>query len=207
MTLTTSSVTADSFDITVTDDDTAAVLISRNSLTIDEAANGTYDVWLMSQPSSGSVVVTITDDHDEVAISPAMLTFETGNWSTRQTVTVRSPDDRVDEDEEMALVSHSVSSGPGEYTALTNLPAVTVTLPDDDTRGVKVSNTSGPVNEGETGRYSLKLESQPTSTVTITVTIVETDSDSLVDARAMPNLPYVYDGKLGKRTDSFSICH
>ena len=180
-------VTADSFDITVTDDDTAAVLISRNSLTIDEAANGTYDVWLMSQPSSGSVVVTITDDHDEVAISPAMLTFETGNWSTRQTVTVRSPDDRVDEDEEMALVSHSVSSGPGEYTALTNLPAVTVTLPDDDTRGVKVSNTSGPVNEGETGRYSLKLESQPTSTVTITVTIVETDSDSLVDARAMPN--------------------
>ena len=180
-------VTADSFDITVTDDDTAAVLISRNTLTIDEAANGTYDVWLMSQPSSGSVVVTITDDHDEVTISPAMLTFETGNWSTRQTVTVRSPDDRVDEDEEMALVSHSVSSGPGEYTALTNLPAVTVTLPDDDTRGVKVSNTSGPVNEGETGRYSLKLESQPTSTVTITVTIVETDSDSLVDARAMPN--------------------
>ena len=28
----------------------------------------------------------------------------------------------VDEDEEMAVVSHSVSSGPGEYTALSNLP-------------------------------------------------------------------------------------
>ena len=130
------SVTASSFDVTVRDDDTAAVLISRNTLTIDEAANGTYDVWLMSQPSSGSVVITITDDHDEVTISPAMLTFETGNWSSRQTVTVRNPHDRVDEDEEMAVVSHSVSSGPGEYTALTNLPEVTVTLPDDDTRSV-----------------------------------------------------------------------
>ncbi len=183
------SVTADSFDITVTDDDTAAVLISRNSLSIDEAENGTYDVWLMSQPSSGAVVVTIRDNHDEVTISPAMLTFDSGNWSSssRQTVTVRNPHDRVDEDEEMAVVSHSVSSGPGEYTALTNLPEVTVTLPDDDTRGVKVSNTSGPVNEGETGRYSLKLESQPTSTVTITVTIEDHDTDSLDDARATPN--------------------
>ena len=134
-------------------------------------------------------MITITHGHDEVTISPAMLTFESGNWSSffRQTVTVRSPDDRVDEDEEMAVVSHSVSSGPGEYTALSNLPAVTVTLPDDDTRGVTVSNTSGPVNEGETGRYSLKLDSQPTSTVTITVSIEETDSDSLDDARAMPN--------------------
>ena len=47
--------------------------------------------------------------------------------------------------------------------------------------------TSGPVNEGATGRYSLKLNSQPTSTVTITVSIEETDSDSLDDARAMPN--------------------
>ena len=88
------SVTADSFDVTVRDDDTAAVLISRNTLTIDEAANGTYDVWLMSQPSSGSVVITITHGHDEVTISPAMLTFETGNWSSRQTVTVRNPHDR-----------------------------------------------------------------------------------------------------------------
>ena len=128
------SVTASSFDVTVRDDDTAAVLISRNTLTIDEAANGTYDVWLMSQPSSGTVVITITHGHDEVTISPAMLTFETGNWSSRQTVTVRNPHDEVDEDEEMAVVSHSVSSGPGEYTALSNLPAVTVTLPDDDTR-------------------------------------------------------------------------
>ena len=148
------TVTADSFDVTVRDDDTAAVLISAKfALTIDEAANGTYDVWLMSQPSSGSVVVTITNDHDEVTISPAMLTFESGNWSSssRQTVTVRNPHDRVDEDEEMAVVSHSVSSGSGEYTALSNLPEVMVTLPDNDTRSVTVSVTSGPVNEGATG--------------------------------------------------------
>ena len=104
-------------------------------------------------------------------------------------MTVRNPHDEVDEDEEMAVVSHSVSSGPGEYTALTNLPGVTlpgvtVTLPDNDTRLVIVSNTSGPVNEGETGRYSLKLNSQPTSDVTITVNIEDQDTDSLDDASA-----------------------
>ena len=46
--------------------------------------------------------------------------------------------------------------------------AVTVTVSDDDTAGVSISPTSLSMTEGETGTYTVVLESEPTGTVTIT---------------------------------------
>ena len=46
--------------------------------------------------------------------------------------------------------------------------SATVTVQDDDTRGVTVSAATLTVNEGSTGTYTVKLDSQPTASVTVT---------------------------------------
>ena len=90
------SITKD-LPVTVTDDDTAAIVLSGTDLTVTEgdAAGSSYTVKLATQPS-GSVTVTISG-HDGTdlslsgtTLSSNMLTFTVDNWDTSQTVTVKS---------------------------------------------------------------------------------------------------------------------
>ena len=98
----------------------------------------------MTRPSSGEVVVNITDDHDELRADPAILRFNTSNWDDNQEVRLISDADQKDEDDEEATITHSIGvSSPQEYTDLTALPGVVVSLPDDgDQRRVTYANSS-----------------------------------------------------------------
>ena len=86
--------------MTITDDDTAAIVLSETGLTVTEgdAAGSSYTVRLATQPS-GSVTVTISG-HDGTdlslsgtTLSSNMLTFTVDNWNTAQTVTVKAGQD------------------------------------------------------------------------------------------------------------------
>ncbi|MCY4559484.1 MAG: Ig-like domain-containing protein, partial [Chloroflexi bacterium] len=57
---------------------------------------------------------------------------------------------------------------------------VTLTLADDDERGVTVSAGRLSVNEGSTATYTVKLNSQPTASVTVTPSRSSGDSDVTV---------------------------
>ncbi|MBF2756114.1 MAG: hypothetical protein ISN29_12800, partial [Gammaproteobacteria bacterium AqS3] len=93
----------DSLTVSVTDDNSIALVVSETSLEmIKEGESTTFTVALDSEPTS-SVTVTLTQPADDVPANddvtfdtdgddsngnqPA-LTFTTGNWSTAQTVTV-----------------------------------------------------------------------------------------------------------------------
>ena len=156
---------------TVTDDETAGVTVTPTLLTLNEGGTDTYTVVLDTQPT-GTVTIRVADDSAEVTVSSSSLTFTTSNWSTAQTVTVGSIADNVDEETETARVTHVVSGG--DYTGLT-AGAVTVTVTDDDTRGVTVSESSLSIEEGSTGTYTVALTSAPAGDVMIAVSSDNTD--------------------------------
>ena len=147
--------------MTVTDDDTARVTVSKSLLTIEEGDRDTYTVVLDTEPTA-TVRIGVADNSAEVSVNPATLTFTTSTWSTAQTVTAASIEDGVDEDAETVTVMHTVRGG--DYAGLT-ADSVTVTVRDDDTREVIVSESMLTIEEGNRDTYTVVLRSAPTGNV------------------------------------------
>ena len=156
--------------VTVTDDDTAGVTVSASSLTVAEGGSATYTVVLNLQPTSDVVINVTKRGSPDVTVSPARLTFTTANWSTAQTVTVAAAQD-ADAVDDAAAIAHAVDAArsANEYDNVT-IAGVAVTVTDDDTAGVSVSETTLTVDEGGRGSYTVRLNTQPTSDVVIGVT-------------------------------------
>lgn len=164
--------------VTVDDDDTDGLTITPTSLPVNEGSSGTYTVVLDTVPS-GNVTVTLSvDPSGEVTLGGVdannRLTFTTDNWSTEQTVTVTADQDD-DAFGETVTISHTVAG----YNA-GSPPDVTVTVTDDDTKGIVVTDATDAgsgtftttVTEGSTRVYKLSLASEPyPSTGTVTVGI------------------------------------
>ena len=126
--------------VRVTDDDTAAIVLSETDLTVTEgdAAGSSYTVRLATQPS-GSVTVTISG-HDGTdlslsgtTLSSNMLTFTVDNWNTAQTVTVKAGEE--DGANDTGTLTHTAS---GDYRVTKDLP---VRVTDDDTAAIVLSET------------------------------------------------------------------
>ena len=151
-------VSAPGVTVSVADNDTRGVTLSESPLTIDEGGTGTYTVKLDTEPT-GIVTVTIHDptDNTDVTTGPATLTFTTLNWKNPQTVTVTAREDD-DAGDDGATVTHSVSgAGYGSVTA----DNVTVSVTDNDTAGLTISDSSFNVNEVCNETYTIKLDSKP----------------------------------------------
>ena len=157
--------TANDVAVSVTDDETASVLVDPKTLTVGEGASKTYTLKLSSQPG-GNVTVSASSSATDVArVSPASVTFSTTNWNEAQTVTVSGVQDD-DANNESATISHKVSG----YGSVTTANDVAVSVTDDETAGVVVSPKTLTVGEGASKTYTLKLSSQPGGNVTVTAT-------------------------------------
>ena len=150
-------------------------------------------VILVLSPSAitepaGVSTVTATLDHavsvetrvtvSATAVSPAMpgdftlsgntLTIRAHQTSSEGLVTLTARDNDVDGPQETKQVTVTGTVPP---TAPVTAPAaVTLTITDDDTRGVTVTPTRLSVNEGASKTYTVVLTSQPTEAVTVTLT-------------------------------------
>ena len=154
--------------VTVTDDDTAAIVLIETGLTVTEedAAGSTYTVKLATQPS-GSVSVTISGHAGtDLTLDKTTLTFTTGNWDTAQTVTVKAGQDD-DGANDTATLTHTASGG--DYASVSNTLPVTVT--DDDTAAIVLSETDLTVTEGDAAgsSYTVRLATQPSGSVIVTI--------------------------------------
>ena len=163
-------ITAD-LPVTVTDDDTAAIVLSETGLTVTEgdAAGSSYTVKLATEPS-GSVIVTISG-HDGADLTPSgttltnnQLTFTTTNWATAQTVTVKAGQDN-DGTADTASLTHTASGG--DYASVSNTLPVSIT--DDDAAGVTIEPTTLSVVAGRSNEYTAALATEPTGEVTVTI--------------------------------------
>ena len=171
--------------VTVTDDETAALVLTPESLTVGEGESGSYTVALASQPTD-AVIVTVSsgssvrvDTDADTNSNQNTITFTTANWNTPQTVEVSAEQDDDAVDESVTL-SHTASGG--DYGSVTGDLVVTVT--DDETATLVLTPESLTVGEGESGSYTVALASQPTDAVTVTVSSgsgVRVDSDADTD--------------------------
>ena len=113
----------------------ASVRVEPQALTIDEGGSGHYDVWLRTDPGNGkSVTVTPTFTGSAITVSPTTLTFtggSTGNWQTKQRVTVTTVQDMDDGSENIAI-SHAISGDGDGYNAQAPSQSVAVSVLDDE---------------------------------------------------------------------------
>ena len=166
-------ITAD-LPVTVTDDDTTDIALSKTGLTVTEgdAARLSYTVALATQPS-GSVSVSITGHAGTdlslsgTTLSSDMLTFTVDNWDTAQTVTIKAGQD-ADGANDTATLAHTASGG--DYVNVTkDLP---VSITDDDAAAIVLSETGLTVTEGDAAgsSYTVALATQPSGSVSVSIT-------------------------------------
>ena len=151
--------------LTLTDDDTAGVTLSRTALDVVEGGAGrTYTAVLDTKPTSSvNIALAVVGDSD-VSVSPSSLVFDERTWRTRQTVTVSAAAD-ADWTAGTATISHTASSSDAAYNAVT-ISDVTATE-KDTTYGLVVSPERVEVPEGGTVDYTVALKARPTRSVTV----------------------------------------
>lgn len=155
--------------VTVVDDDTAGAAVNESDGSTEiteEGVTDSYEIALASQPSAGSVTVAIGTDV-QCSVDMATRVFNAANWSDPVSVTVsnETPDDDVDDLVRTCAITHEITStDAAEYPLDLVLAGLTVTLTDDDTAGVNISESSGSTVVGEGGpgdTYEIVLNSQP----------------------------------------------
>ena len=167
---------SDSADLVVTVENVVeppAVTVSfgQDTYAAPEGSSIQITLTLSTDPErTVEVPLTITDQGGassaDYSVTPDKVTFNSGE--TSQPFTFTAADDTVDDDGESvklgfdALPTGVTPSGTTEAT---------VTITDDDTAGVSVSETALTVTEQDaTGdTYTVVLDTQPTADVTVTV--------------------------------------
>jgi predicted outer membrane repeat protein len=160
----------DAVILTITDNDTADVSVSKSSLTVSEDGSDTYTVVLDSQPTAEVMISVASSDESEATAEPASLTFTTGDWDTAQTVTVTGVDDTEVDGEQTVTISHSASSADSAYDTL-DAKEVTVTVTDDD-------SASGPGDPSDPTPPDAPIITSPATSDTPTPTISGTAEPS-----------------------------
>ena len=160
--------------VTIDDNDGApTVSMKAPTLAVAEAAGSATVCATMTPTSSATVTVDVasgggnaTAGTDYTALAAnAQLRFSAGD--TEQCVAVAVADDAIDEANETFTVT--LSNPTGGNAELGSQTATTVTIEDDDTKGITVSDTELDVTEGSSATYTVVLASQPTGTVTVTI--------------------------------------
>ena len=157
--------------VSITDDDTAGITLSRSAFTVAEGSSESYTVALDSEPTVQVNVTVSGHSGTDLTLSGTLLsvdkalTFTTDNWSTPQRVTVAAAEDD-DSVADSVTLTHDASGG--DYGSITATLAVTIA--DSDTAGITVSPTELHIGEGNSGEYMMVLETEPSADVTVTIT-------------------------------------
>ncbi|MEM8679178.1 MAG: Calx-beta domain-containing protein, partial [Planctomycetota bacterium] len=181
--------------------DTLITVSPLSGLTTDEAGRqASFTVVLEAEPTAEVTLPIASSDPSEGTLSVSQLVFNSGNWSQPQTVFVTGQDDDVADGD----VNYSIQIGPtsSDDDAFDNLnpPDVSVTNRDLDVPGLVLANTDNlqTSESGVTDSFTVRLNTQPSSTVTLPITISDptegrADPSSLVFTPTNWNQPQTID--------------
>ena len=154
--------TTDETTLSITDDDTADIVLSPASLTVaeEDPTGAGYTVALATEPTV-EVTVTISGHAGTdltlggAKLSSDVLTFTPDNWNRPQTVTVTAAhdDDGVNDDE---TLTHTAAGG--EYAAVAK--ALPVTATDNDPLGISIDAPELAVDESDSADYTVRLDTE-----------------------------------------------
>ena len=166
-------------EVSVSDDETAELVVDPDSLTISEDGSGTFELSLATRPSAQVSVRVSSGDSGAVSVSWGTLLFTTGNWSTARSVTVSGVDDDDALDESVTV---TLTASGGDYNGET--AEVAVTVADGDTAGLVVDPDSLTISENSSGTFAVSLATRPSASVSVTVSSGDPDAVS-VPSRAL----------------------
>ncbi|HKO48042.1 MAG TPA: Calx-beta domain-containing protein, partial [Polyangiaceae bacterium] len=157
-----------------TDDDHPGVrVVAAPNLTTAEknAGTATFTVELLSQPMSSVSIGVSSSNTAEGKVSPATLSFTTGNWSMPQTVTITGVQDDVADGPQTYQVklANAVSVDNGYNGKFATQLAVQNI--DDDQPGYTVDADPAlqTTEKGGQATFNVTLNSKPAGTTTVTL--------------------------------------
>ncbi len=155
--------------LTITDDETTpTVTLTLTPTSIGENGGVSTVTASMNRPSNEAVAVTVSVPvSGDVTQSGTTLTIAASTTTSTGTVTITAVNNDVDAPDKEITVSGSASGGRGVAAPASK----TLTITDDDTRGVTVSTDNLTVTEGSSANYTVKLDTEPTGDVIITVNV------------------------------------
>ena len=166
--------TTPDLEVTITDNDTAGVVITQTgsgSAVTEGGATDTYTVVLATQPTA-DVTISMVPTSD-VTTNPVQLTFTSANWDTPQTVTISAIDDTLDEDAtETVAINHVLTTDDEQYAALTASPVWVVVTDNDEGTIVEELNLVGT-----SGNDTLEIVRGDVLTVTLNDTLIYEGTD------------------------------
>jgi hypothetical protein len=163
---------AEDVSVTVQDDDTSGIVIGPTSIDVSEPdGSADFVISLTSEPAA-VVSLPVTVSSDECAISLDTVIFDSANWSTGVTVTVRAVDDGIDDGQQACDVQTGVTASEGSDYSGMEVADVSVSVYDDDAAGIVVAPTNISLSEPDgTGAFTLTLGSLPSASVTIPMSV------------------------------------
>ena len=162
---------------------------------IAEGGSYSYTVKLGTEPTADVTIALSASGDSDVTVAPASLIFNSGNYSTAQTVTISAAHDDTDYADDTATVSHAVSSSDLIYVEQ-SIGDVAVTVEDDDAN-IILSTTTLTVPEGGSASYTVGLTNKPTADVTVAIaegtTAPHDDTSIRVSSPSNKNLTFTPD--------------
>ena len=141
-----------SVTLTLTDDDTAALVVSpapsttARLRTTEDGGTASFTVKLGSEPTGDVVLGVASSDTTEGTVSASLLTFTDSTWSTAQTVTLAGVDDSAADGNRnytVTLTVNTVSTEDAKYDALSAVTVYAVNADDDATADVNGDGSVG----------------------------------------------------------------
>ena len=175
--------------LTITDDDTAAIVRSAGATetarvrTSEDGSTAEVEVTLATQPTGDVVMNVASSDAAQGTVLPASLTFTATTWNTAQPVTLTGVDDDPDlpDGSQTYHVTLTVDIGNTADANYNGLAAVSIyAINADDELGLDVGPVMGQATEaGGTATFTVKLVTDPgeatapSQTVTVSVSSLD----------------------------------
>ena len=167
------SVVNQTVTVTLVENDSAIVL-SAETLSVNENATGTFTVKLGAQPVSNVILNIISDTISIATVSSSTLTFTPSTWATPQDIIVTGVNnDTLGNGSATIRISVDPSSS-NEFDA-GPAKTVAVTVVNNDIAGFTLNQNTATIWEnGGTGTFTVVLDAKPNSNVVIDVVSSDT---------------------------------
>ena len=195
------SVNAPDVVVAVTDDDTlsTAIVISASLISVTEGGGdktilitADYDQAAPDEDTTVRVEVvagTALPSEDFAAVAAFDVLIPTGSTRGTNTITLSPVNDDVDEDDETLSITGQVAADGVPVNGALPVTGATVTIEDDDSRGVVVNPMALTMEEGGEQSYTMLLTSAPSETTYMAITV-----PANADLRVSPSGFYFHSG-------------
>ena len=144
------------------------IVVSTNSISINEGSSSTFTVKLDSAPTNNQVI-NISVSNSNSTVDKSELTFTPENYNIEQTVTINttaSHENYNNTASTITLANDNVSS------KTINVTIVNTDIKEEESYGnIVVSTDSISINEGSSSTFTVKLDSAPTNNQNVNFSI------------------------------------